>query len=167
MKRIVRNFLSALVLLASFSAYAVEPNKTGDLAVIVAVSKSLEYLQEWISTPPEKAVPVPRQRQLLPEETGYAAFIVTGLSANANNEFRYTISWRLIGPSGKIVIEYPNYARGSGQLHTKPTFYMANPALDLIFEETDPAGSYKLDAIVFDLVANETASHSYQLELKK
>jgi len=166
----MRNLLrlaSIFFLLASLSVQAVEPNKTGDLSVIVALSKSLKYLHTWVSTPPEAGVPVPRLRQIMPEETGYAAFIVTGISANDKNEFNYSVSWRLISPSGEIVFAYPSYARGNGQLNVLPAFYMADPALDIIFEQKDSAGIYILEATAIDHVSGQKSCHSYQLRLMK
>jgi hypothetical protein len=44
---------------------------------------------------------------------------------------------------------------------------MADPALGLTLENTDPSGTYRLVAIVEDLVANMKASGEYKITLIK
>jgi hypothetical protein len=143
------------------------PNKEGNLDVLIALSSSPEYLHTWVSTPPESGVPIPRLRQVNPEIPAYAAFIVSGISANNKNQFSYSVSWRLLGPSGKEVYSFPNYAHGKGQLHIRPAFYMADPALDIVMEYKDPVGKYTLEAIAVDNVTGKKARHSYEFSLTK
>jgi len=162
-----RQLIIVLLFLTSFTINAVEPNPAGQLAVIVALSDSPQYLKTWISTAPEKAAPIPRLRELRPEQVGYAAFIITGIEGDENGKFSYSVSWRLIGPSGQLVYAYSNYAKGSGKIHHQASFYMADPALDIILENNDPSGEYILEATAIDLINGKSASISYNIHFRK
>lgn len=121
----------------------------------------------WISTPTEQAAPVPRLRSLRPAQVGYAAFIVTGIEGDQNGNYSYSVSWKLFGPDGKLVLAYPQYAKGVGKLHSRPSFYLADPALDIILEHSDPSGDYVIEATAVDQVSGKTATSSYKVQLKK
>ena len=165
--RLIKQLSLTILLLATFSTYAVAPNHTGNLKIFISLSSSPKYLHTWVSTPPESGAPIPRLRQVNPEVPAYAAFIVSGISANSKNQFSYSVSWRLLGPSGREVYSYPDYAHGKEQLHIRPAFYMADPALDIIMEHKDPAGKYILEAVAKDNVTGKKAKHSYEFNLTK
>ena len=148
-------------------AKAVEPNPVAKLAVIVSMADSKRYLDTWVSTSPETSAPIPRLKMLKPNQVGYVGFIVTGIEGDEGGNFDYSVSWKLIGPAGKLVYEFPNYAKGEGKLHHKAAFYMADPALDIILENSDPSGDYKLEVTAVDQVSGRTASTSYSIEFNK
>ena len=153
--------------MTSFMVKAVEPNPVAELNVIVSMADSKRYLQTWVSTSPETSVPIPRLNVLKPNQVGYAAFIVTGIEGDEVGNFKYSVSWKLIGPAGELVYEFLNYAKGEGKLHHKAAFYMADPALDIILENSDPSGNYKLEVTAVDQVSGRTALTSYNIEFKK
>lgn len=58
-----------------------------------------------------------------------------------------------------------NFAEGSGLLLSYPVIFMADPALDLILENSDPLGTYILKATVTDLTNDKNTIGSYTIDL--
>jgi hypothetical protein len=147
------------------SAPAAKEN--GDLAIVIVASDSPGYIEEWIRTPSEHGVTIKRLKSARPNQLIVTSFLVTGLSPDKDGNFRFNVSFKLIDPSNNIVIEDSAYARGSGKLPSKPTFIMADPALDLFLEPSDPAGKWSVVATAKDLVNGKSAVGSYTIKLVK
>jgi len=73
----------------------------------------------------------------------------------------------LLGPDGKAVFGERDYARGKGKLHKNPAFIMADPALDLMLESSDPEGFYTIVAQVTDIMTGKKADSSYKMKFIK
>lgn len=144
-----------------------KPNKAGELAMVVVASESPDYIKEWLSTPSSHGVTIKRIRIVKPEQLIVASFLVSGMSADENGNFSFSVSMYILGPDGKPIFGERNYAKSSGRLPEKPTFIMADPALDLILEDSDPEGDYRIVAQVKDSVSGATADGSYVLTLIK
>ena len=157
----------ACLIFATTAGYAVEPNSPGNLGVIVALGESPQYIQRWVSTPAQDGAPIPRLSTIRLGQTGYAAFIVSGVSPSSNGQFSFSVSWKLFGPDGKLVFEQKDYAKQAGNIHTKPAFYMADPALDVVLEESDPEGEYILEAVVLEHGTGKTASGQRRFKFTK
>ena len=114
-KHVNHRILIALFVFVSFSCKAVEPNAPGNLGIEVTMADTLQYIQRWISTPKEAPAPLPRLSSLKPGQIGYVAFVVSGLSKDANGNYRYSVSWKLFGPDGSLLHEEKNYAKGAGR----------------------------------------------------
>jgi hypothetical protein len=164
---VYKKLLFVLLLSISATSKAIEPNAAGNLAIIIAVADSPKYLKTWISTPPEEAAPIPRLKELVPDQVGYAGFIITGIAGDELKNYSYSVSWKLIAPSGETLFTYPNYAKGSGKLHHRDSFYLANPALDIVLENSDPSGEYTLEATVIDQNGGKNASSLYKIQFRK
>lgn len=143
------------------------PTKAGDLALVVVASDSPEYIKEWLSTPSSHGVTIKRIRVVKPEQLIVAAFLVSGMSADEEGNYSFSVSMSVLGPDGKPIFGERNYATSSGKLPEKATFIMADPALDLILEDSDPEGDYSIVARVKDSVSGATADDSYVLKLSK
>ena len=143
------------------------PNKAGDLALVVVASDSPEYIKELLSTPSNHGVTIKRIRVVKPEQLIVASFLVSGMSADEKGNYSFTVSMYVLGPDGKPIFGERNYAKSSGKLPEKPTFIMADPALDLILEDSDPEGDYSIVARVKDTVSGATADDAYVLKLIK
>ncbi|MCK5289018.1 MAG: hypothetical protein KAJ14_06230 [Candidatus Omnitrophica bacterium] len=144
-----------------------QPNQTGDLAVIIAASDTTEYINDWITTSHETPVIIKRIKETKQGATVYIAFLITGFSSDDNNNYNFIVNFMLYGPDGEIIFNEKNYAKSLGKTPKNPTFIMADPALDLILEDSDPVGVYKLEAEVIDLIVNKNAKNIYFLELIK
>jgi hypothetical protein len=164
----------ALVILLTTEAFALSTpgpsaNKPGDLSIVVVVSSSVQYLRDWMNPEMVNRVTIPRVNKLKPEQVGYCGFILSGLtpSPEPSSMLQYSVGWRLIGPTGETVFGVPEHAKGQFKNPGKPILVMADPALDLIFEATDKAGTYILEATVTDLYTGKKASISYEITLIK
>jgi hypothetical protein len=58
-----------------------------------------------------------------------------------------------------------NFSQGKGSVPLKPMYAMADPALDLTLEKSDPKGLYRLEATVKDNISNESISNFYEFTL--
>ena len=144
-----------------------EPKKAGDLGLVVVASGSPDYIKEWLSTPSSHGITIKRLRVVRPEQLIVASFLVSGMSADEGGNYSFAVSMYILGPDGKPIFGDRNYAKSSGKLPEKPTFIMADPALDLVLENGDPEGHYKIVAQVQDLISGAKADGSYVIKLIK
>jgi hypothetical protein len=152
--------------LASERAYALDANDVGDLRLEVAASASPEYLKDWVSTPSEHGVVIKRLHEAYPGKTVYVAFIATGYTPDSNGKVDLVAHWALLGPNGKTIFSEENYATYAYK-NEKPGFVMLDPALDILLEHSDPAGTYKVLGVLEDRVAKTKTTHLYFFEFVK
>ncbi len=139
----------------------------GELALIIVASESDSYVREWLNTPPEHGVTIKRAKVTKPDQLLVTAFLVTGLTPSNDGRYRYSINTYVLGPEGKPIWGQRNYAGGAGMLPAKPMLMMADPALDLILEQSDPEGTYTIVGQVTDLTSGNKADSSYKIEFRK
>lgn len=142
-------------------------NDAGDLAVEIVVSPTKDFIHDWISKPANKAIHITRVRTIVPDQTVYAAFLVSGHRADAKQFYNFSVSWRLLKADGAVVIEQKNFADGNRLMPKRPSFVMAEPALDLTLDSTDRLGKYTLEATVEDKVAGTSSTAVYTFNLVK
>ncbi len=142
------------------------PRVAGNLGLVVLASLDPNYLSEWANTAQEHPVTITRARKVAPEQTIYVAFVVTGMAPDGENEYSVSVSYELIGPDGEIVFGDEDYANSTGEVPSRPTYIMANPALDIIFDSKDFPGTYLIRAVVTDRTSSEKVEFSYELELQ-
>jgi len=158
--------LSSCTLFGQLQNYQVV-SPTENLTVNIVVSETTDFIRSWLSTPSKIKPYIKGVHEVIPEQTVYAAFLVAGFRPDENGKYSFIIHWILYNPDGSIMFDQKNYAKGFGNVPKKPSFIMADPALDLTLENTDPSGAYRLVAIVEDLVANMKASGEYKITLIK
>jgi len=163
-------FLALLVWSQAVFAEIIEgpkPNSVGNLELEIVASGTPEYIKEWLSAPSSHGVTIKRIRAVKPEQLIVASFLVSGMSADEEGKYSFSVSMYVLGPDGKPIFGERNYAKGSGILPGKPTYIMADPALDIVLEESDPAGDYIIVAQVEDHVSGAKADCSYLIKLSK
>ena len=141
----------------------------GNLEVIIVASDSVQYIKDWLDPSMESRVVVPRVNKVKPEQVAYCAFLITGLTPSPNpySSLQYSVGFNLFSPSGELLFNVPEYTRGQVKNPGKPILIMADPALDLVLEESDPEGTYTLEAHVVDMNTGKAAKGSYQITLVK
>jgi len=139
----------------------------GELAVVIVASDSPRYIEEWLGTPSKHDVTIKRLKTVRPNQMIVTSFLVTGLSMDKQGKYRFSVSFELLDPSKKVVFDDIDYAHGVGELPSNPTFIMADPALDLYLEPSDPAGNWSVSATVHDKINGKIASDVYTIELVK
>jgi hypothetical protein len=73
----------------------------------------------------------------------------------------------VLDPNGEPLFGERDYAVGTGRFAGNSAFIMADPALDLVLEESDPPGVYTIVGLVTDLINGETADNFYEIVFKK
>jgi len=156
-----------------FQSFAKSPwpsaNTPGNLGITIVAAGNPQYLKDWVNPKKLNKVTIKRIHKVVPEQIAYCAFIITGLTPAPKpyNTLQYKVGFKLYGPTGTLLHHEPNYSRGNFNDPEKPVYTMADPALDLILENSDPAGTYTLEGIATDLVSGKTATSSYKLTLTK
>ena len=145
----------------------ISAKKKGDLGLIIVASDSPKFVEEWVKTPSKHAPKVKRLFDAEPDQLIVTAFIVTGLSANESGQFSFSVSFYVLDPNGKPLFGQRDYAKGAGKLPEDPTFIMADPALDLVLEESDPPGVYTIVGQVTDLINGKKADNFYKITFTK
>ncbi|MGD8428786.1 MAG: hypothetical protein PVH31_00135 [Ectothiorhodospiraceae bacterium] len=162
--RIAALAATALALLATMAnASALEPHKAGDLALYIVMTDSPDAVANAAGGDGTLKEITPL-RKVSPGESAHAAFLVTGLTAK-EGKVDYSVSWRLIGPSGSQLAVKKDYAGGNADAPDRPAFLIARPQLELTFEESDAWGAYTLQAQVLDKNSGRTAQRAYKLHL--
>lgn len=144
-----------------------EPNEIGDLGLVIVASDTPEYIEEWLSTPSKHGVKIKRLRTAIPDQLIVTAFLVTGTSPSTDGNYEFSVNFYLLGPDGKPVFGQRDYAKGKGKHQYKPTFIMADPALDIVLESSDPDGIYTIVAQVTDIVTGKKADTYYKIKFIK
>ena len=141
--------------------------KSGDLGLVIVASDTPDYIKKWLSTPSSQAVTIKRLKKAKPNQLIVTAFLVTGLSANKDGNYNFSVSFYLLDPNKKSIFGKKNYAKGMGKHPNKPMLTMADPALDIVLENNDPEGIYTIVAQVKDLVSGKKADDSYKIRFVK
>lgn len=146
-----------------------EPKPPGYLSVTVVASASAQYLSDWVDPNMKNKVSIKRIREIKVQQIAYCGFIITGLSPSPDplSSLKYSVGFKLYGPNGSLLYHEPNYTSGQFQDPKTPTYIMADPALDLTFEDSDQAGIYTIEGIVTDLITGKKATHKYEITLVK
>jgi hypothetical protein len=139
----------------------------GDLSLVIVAAKNPEFLKKWFEASVKTGPTLPRERKLNTNETMTYAFIVSGLSANEDRNYSYSISFYVVDPTGKPIGGIRDFAGGTGLLPNKPVLFMADPAFDLTLEAHDPIGKYILVAQVDDKLNGKIAKSNYVIEFIK
>ena len=169
--RITRT-LSLLLILFSSMAFAEitagpAAKPQGDLGLVIVASDTPDYIHEWLTTPSQHGVTIKRLKMAKPDQLIVSSFLVTGLSRNEEGRYDFSVSFYVLGPNNKPIFGQRDYAKGSGILPDKPILVMADPALDIVLENTDPEGKYSIVAKVTDLVNGRMADDSYNIVFAK
>jgi|SRR6185436_7829760 len=161
----LRFFVPTTVLLVAVSlAAAVKPNEPGRLGGYIAVGASPDFLKDWLR-PGSPHVPLVKQFHI--GETAYVGFIVTGVLANNSGQSSVTVDVRIARPDGSVLFEKTSYASVVGPTSKGAGFAIADPALDLEFDSTDPIGTYSIVAMFHDAVSKKGALCEVRIELLK
>jgi hypothetical protein len=143
------------------------PNPSGNPGIIIVASDSPEYIREWLSTPPSHGVTIKRLRVAKADQLIVASFLVHGIAANSEGKFSFSVSFYVLGPDGKPIFGVPDYAKGNGVIPQIPAYIMADPALDIILENSDPPGVYTIVAQVVDNINGKKADAFYKIRFDK
>lgn len=155
--------------LGSFAAPAGELMKArepGDLAVVIAAAPSPDYIHEWLTTRYEEKPTVPGVHETSRGKWLFISFLVSGLTPSAELAYDFEAGFRLLRPDGSILFDEPVHARNRSKSAARRGFVMADPALDLLFDASDPIGTYTLEVTVRDKVAKIEAKASYDIHLR-
>lgn len=164
--------LALILLFFSFNLHAEKvkgpsPSNAGNLSVDIVASGSPKYIEDWLTNSRSEGVTIKRLKEAKPNQLIVISFLVSGMTPNSSQNYAYSVSMYIERPDGKLLFGKKDYARGTGKSPNVASFVMADPALDLILEHSDPEGVYKVYAKVKDLVSNKTSKASYEINFSK
>ena len=140
------------------------PNPQGELGIIIVASDSPDYIHEWLTTPPSHGVTIKSLRVTKPEQLIVSSFLVHGVIPNQEGHYSFSVSFYLLGPDGKPLFGARDYAKGEGEIPANSAYIMANPALDIVLEDSDPPGIYTIFAQVVDITNGKKADAIYKIK---
>lgn len=153
-------FLAAVCWSFWTSAYAEDPGRPGDLKLDIVISDTPQYIEDWVRKPAAEGIHIRPVKEFAFGQSLHVAFLVTGYSLDDKSNMDVTVDHQVIGPNGTILFDEPNYSKAKGPMGPSPSFVMADPAMDLVFDEEDPEGTYRIEATVHDNVARREAHAS-------
>jgi hypothetical protein len=148
------------------AAELMKPRESGDLVVVVAAADSPDYIREWMETRFEDSPRLERLNETAIGEWLYISFLVTGLTPSAEAAYDFTVGYRLLRPDGSILFDEPAQATNRSKGTARRGWVMSDPALDLLFDETDPPGRYTLEVRVRDNIAGAEATTTHIIHLQ-
>lgn len=144
-----------------------EPKGAGDLDLLIVPSALPEQTQEWLDSPPTRKISLQILRTAKPDQEITTSFLVTGVTPDSSGDYVVEVSFTLLDPAGKPMYNKRRFAKTTGLAPATPAFILAEPGLDLILDESDPAGEYLIIGIVEDLTSNKIARSSSPITLEK
>jgi len=154
--RKVMILIVVLLALLIAPALAINPNPPGKLEIIVAISGSPRYIEDWVKKPSSQPIVIKRLKQLKLGGTAYIGFIITGHRTDPNGTPNLEVDYVIRKPDGSIVFQEESaakvqYKTGEGG------FVMADPALDFTVDPGDPLGTWRVEATVRDILEKSEA----------
>lgn len=147
---------------------APRPKPAGDLDVLIVVSDSPDYVDEWLKrssfgrADTIKRLDVAQQEQLIA-----VSFLVSGFTADKNGEISILFSFAVLDPNGNAIFNQRHYAEVSQKAPKNPSFIKSGQDLTLTLDTSDPQGTYTIICIAEDQVKNKAARCSYKMKLVK
>jgi len=166
MRGLLRAVAIAGLLLASTGCGASSAEPAAELALEIASSPSSELIEQWLSAPPALETELERIQETVRGQTLYVAFLTRGHALDPEGQVHLTVSYAVKAPDGSTVLADPEYALYRG---TPPPGgrVMLVPALDLMFEDADPVGVWRIEATLEDHVAKRHATSAHTLKLSE
>ena len=166
---LIKLYLALIVICFASTAIAEitpgpNPNAEGDLGLLIVASHTPEYIDKWLNTPSSHGVTIKRLKTAHPNQLIVTSFLVSGCTPDAEGNISFNVSFSLIGPDKKVIFGQQNFATGKGKASIKPTYVMADPALDIVLETSDAPGVYTIKGIVEDMVSNKRVQSEYSIE---
>ena len=142
-----------------------EPKAEGDLGLLVVAMDSSEGAREWLASSSDRKIGLQILKTVKTDQMINTSFLVTGVTPDSNGDFSVTVSFTLLDPFGKLVLNKRSFAKASGRVPAIPDFFLAEPELVIILGESDPAGEYTIIGIVQDLTSNKMVRTSHKVRL--
>lgn len=158
-------FLAAACWCFWTATYAEDPEPPGNLKLVVALSDTHQYIDDWVRKPATEGIDIHRVEEFVFGQTLHVAFLVTGYTLDDKSNMEVTVDHQVIAPNGTILFDEPNYSKEKGPMPPSPSFVMTDPAMDLVFDEEDPEGTYRIEATVHDKVARREAHASTEFNV--
>jgi hypothetical protein len=156
-----------LSLLLAGPAAAGRAKPPGKFALLIAPTDSTESIDQWISTPVRKVVPLHRMHEIARGRTAHVAFIVTGHVPGPDRLARVDVDVSLRRPDGLVAYTKASFGRLKGWECLAVGYAMADPTLELSPDPTDLLGEWRIEAVAHDRISGATATASYPITFKK
>ena len=141
-----------------------EKHEPGDLSVEVFVTDSTTAFAEWMK-PPSAGGPVLRRiHEAKFDQLVHGGFLVTGYMVDPTGKVKFAVDVRVRDPHGQVIFEEQNWAVHDGYAGVRGII-MAKNILDFAVESGDPAGAYRIEAVVRDLISHQQAEGVFQIQV--
>ncbi len=158
----LKSLLIALTcIIIPFFVHALEPmtvNSQGDLHITVFITDSPKFIKEWIETPPSHAPTIKRIKEAKYNQMVHAGFAITGFTKGTDSKVDFVVAVQVLAPDGSVLLQENKWAVHTKEVKINKGVIIADPILDMVFEPTDPAGNYRISAVVTDNISGKRSS---------
>lgn len=146
--------------------FALDAMPEGSLKAFAISSANPRYIERWNASNSQGQQQIPVQKRFAPGETVYTAVIVTGYSRDSHQQIDLDASFRFTNSAGRVLFRRDAYARAKRFIPRETGFIILDPALDISFDQQDPAGNYRIEFEINDHISRHRTLTSIVLSLE-
>ena len=157
-QRVIKWILPFLFMALSLPSYAI------DGILIQTIDYSVR--QKWVCTNSSAVAIIPTTDTVFPEQTLYIAAIACDYQMDKKGYTDIVYSVRILSPDNSIYTVVDSLPLINGKVKDPHLFQMSRGFVNLSFEKSDPLGTYQIEVLIIDKIANKTKRLESQVVLK-
>ncbi len=122
--------------------------------------------QKWVCTNSSAVAIIPTTDTVFPEQTLYIAAIACDYQMDKKGYTDIVYSVRILSPDNSIYTVVDSLPLINGKVKDPHLFQMSRGFVNLSFEKSDPLGTYQIEVLIIDKIANKTKRLESQVVLK-
>lgn len=122
--------------------------------------------QKWVCTNSSAVAIIPTTDTVFPEQTLYIAAIACDYQMDKKGHTDIVYSVRILSPDNSIYTVVDSLPLINGKVKDPHLFQMSRGFVNLSFEKSDPLGTYQIEVLIIDKIANKTKRLESQVVLK-
>lgn len=158
-RRVFKWTLPFLFMAMSLPSYAID-------GILI---QTIDYTvrQKWMCTKSSAVAIIPTTDTVFPEQTLYIAAIACDYQVDKKGYTDIVYSVRVLGPDNSIYTVVDSLPLINGKVKDPHLFQMSRGFVNLSFEKSDPLGTYQIEVLIIDKIANKTKRLESQVVLKE
>ena len=157
-QRVIKWILPFLFMALSLPCYAID-------GILI---QTIDYTvrQKWVCTNSSAVAIIPTTDTVFPEQTLYIAAIACDYQMDKKGYTDIVYSVRILSPDNSIYTVVDSLPLINGKVKDPHLFQMSRGFVNLSFEKSDPLGTYQIEVLIIDKIANKTKRLESQVVLK-
>lgn len=158
-QRVIKWILPFLFMALSLPCYAID-------GILI---QTIDYTvrQKWVCTNSSDVAIIPTTDTVFPGQILYIAAIAYDYQVDKKGCADVVYSVRVLGPDNYTYTVVDSLPLINGTVKDPHLFQMSRGLVNLSFEKSDPLGTYQIEVLIIDRIANKTKRLESQVELKE